>query len=169
MKQHQSTNHWNIITACRKSDIPCQADRSISQLPAGGLDGILNKQRKNSRLFLQMKVRHCDGSGTCVGSDGGADGADGKLVCFPFPECRAVRNILLQERVVQAGIAEAVGHGEIDAAALVYLLNQHIVAVLGAACLAENGNLPFDYGDNGLDRENCSCPGSGLGNPAALL
>ena len=44
---------------------------------------------------LHMEVGHCDGAGTRMGSDGGADCGDGKMVRFAFPEGRTVLDVLL--------------------------------------------------------------------------
>ena len=64
-----------------------------------------------------------------MGTDGGTDGADGKMICLAFPERSAVFDVFLQQRVVQPAVTQTVGHGEVDAAAPAYIFHQHVVAV----------------------------------------
>ena len=87
-----------------------------------------------------MEKRNGNSAGPRVGTDGRADGADGKVVSFAFPESTAVLNVFLQKGIVQTAVAKAVWHGEVDTAVLLYILDKHIVSVFGASCFSEDGN-----------------------------
>ena len=104
-----------------------------------------------------------------MGADCGTDGGDWQIVCLSLPENGTVSDIFLQQSIVQTGIAKAVGHGEINAAAFLHVLHQHIVAVFGAPCLTQNDNFSFYNGDDGFDGKHGACPGSSFGDASALF
>ena len=103
-----------------------------------------------------------------MGADGGAHRADGQGIREGGPDRLAVLDVFLQRRVIQAGVAQTEGHGEVDAVGLFDLLNQVVVAVSGAPGLAQQYHLAAGHGDHRLDGQHIAQHGGCFGDPAAL-
>ena len=138
-----------------QSPAPPRSKRAVDNRPYGEVGDCAATHRQKlagiSRLRqegLLFEECHGNGAGAYVGADGAADGADGKRMGVVFPEGGAVDNILLQQLVVQAGVAQSQRPGKVDARGGPNLLDEKIVAVFGAFCLAEYDDFSVFYSNN---------------------
>ena len=86
-----------------------------------------------------------------------------------FPQRAAVLDVFFQKHVGHARITQQHGQLKIHAAAFLNLFHQQIVALLRAACLADQRNRAVFNRNNRLDIQKRARCGHSFGNASAAL
>ena len=86
-----------------------------------------------------------------------------------LPQLDAVGDVLLEQAVVQPGVAQAVGPAKVHPAGLLDQLDQQVVPVLGAPGLAQQHHLAVLHRHHRLDGQQAAHHGDGRGDPPAPL
>ena len=78
-----------------------------------------------------------NGAGACMGADNTADAGTADTVAVAIPQRTAVQHVLFQKRVGKSGVTQQQRLVEVHAAGFFDLGHQQIIALLGAAGLAQ--------------------------------
>ena len=98
----------------------------------------------------------CNGNSTRahMGSDGGTQSADGKLLGIILPEMLTVVNVFLQKFVTQTGIAQTEGLGEVHAVRFFNFTDEEVTAVFGTTGFSQHNDLTVYDCYHGLDGQS---------------
>ena len=80
-------------------------------------------------ILFRSEERNRHSTGAYMGANHAAHNGYGQLFHIAFPKIRAVLDILLQQRITEAGIAQHHRHGKIHAASFLNFLHQQIIAL----------------------------------------
>ena len=153
-----------MIDPCPAS---CEDELSFTAQKETLPDGIAI--REFGVLFFSAEEGHGHGAGTCVGAHHAANHADRQLLHIALPQHCAVGNVLLQQGITETCVTQHQGLVEIHTAGLLNLLDQQVIALLGAPGLAQDFDLAVLNADNRLDVQQTAGESNGLGDAAALF